>query len=444
MKRNKTAVLAFLFLLFSLLPAAHCGAGFPTVERIVLPNKLVLLVFQDHSIPAVTLELLVGAGSWLDPPNAKGLANLTNRSLLLGSRYFSYDEINSRLDFIGANLDVDCRKDLATLSMQMLKKDLDNGLGLFVDLLVGPTFPQSDVTREKEDILGKLRSQEDDPLEVANRAFEKALFMNSPYASPVEGSETSLREIGTDDLARFYSSYYRPNNAILVIGGDITPAEVQSRIVPRLLQWQPAEIPAMHFQPEFAEGATTVKIDKPVSQASIIIGGPAVERADKDYYAFAVMSQILGSGNLSSRLMAEIRVNKGLAYSVESFLFARKHAGSFKVVLQTKDSSAKEAIDLALKEMDRMKREPVSESELENAKNFLIGNFPISHGGTQQNYAKFISLVEYYGLGSDYPDKYPSLINAVTGQDILRVAGKYLKPENVIVIVGDLKQARFQ
>jgi zinc protease len=124
---------------------------------------------------------------------------------------------------------------------------------------------------------------------------------------------------------------------------------------------------------------------------------------------------------------------------------ARKYAGSFSVTIQTKDSSAKDAIDLANKELERMQREPVSETELEGAKKFLIGNFPLKYSGTQEDFTKFAAQIEFYGLGMDYPEKYPSLIGAVTARDILRVAKEYLKPDkNILVVVGDLEKAQMQ
>jgi zinc protease len=210
-----------------------------------------------------------------------------------------------------------------------------------------------------------------------------------------------------------------------------------------LSKWQAGEVAEPSLRKEFAEGALTVAIDKPVSQATIIIGCPAMERASEDYYPFQVMNQILGSGDLSSRLMTEIRIKKGLAYVAESYLAARKQLGSFRVIIQTKDASAKESIALARKELERLQREPVSEAELEGAKKFLIGNFPLKYSG-QQDFAKFLAQIEFYGLGSDYPERYADLINGVTADDILRVAKKYLKPENVFVIVADLKKAQIQ
>ncbi len=435
-------LVAAALLIFSMvLPVGLCSA-MPPVERSVLENKLTVLVFEDHSIPAVTLELLVAAGSWQDPQGQNGVANLTAKSLLLGTRQLTFDQINDRLDFLGASLDADCTKDFANLTMQVLKKDLDAGFGLFMDVLTDPTFPDSDVASERDNIIGKLRSLEDQPMEVANRAFEKALFLDSPYSFPVEGTEKSLSGIDREALMKFYSAFYRPNNSILVVGGDITAEEVTNRLLPRLLDWKPADTPQIKLVPAFAGGHITVAVDKPVTQATIIIGFPGIERANKDYYALSVMNHILGSGELNSRLAAEIRVKAGLAYAVQSVVAARKYAGSLRIIIQTKNTTARDAISMAVSEMERIQREPVSEAELQEARKFLIGNFPLRYGSTQQEYAKFRAQIEFFGLGMDYPEKYSSIINSITAEDVLRVARQYLKPrDHVLTVVADLEKA---
>jgi zinc protease len=442
MNRKKTCIVFILVLIAPLLTGAYC-LGMPKAQEIELPNHLKLLVFEEHSIPIVTMELLVSAGSVRDPQDMEGLAHLTVNSVLLGTRFLSFDDVNNRVDFIGGNLYADCFKDSAMVGLQVLKKDLEKGIGLFTEIVVHPSFPKADVDGQKDDIIGALRAKEDEPLEVASLAFDKALFAGTPYAGPVEGTEKSVATLTIEDISKFYTAYYRPNNSVLVVGGDITLEEVKTLMVPALSEWQAGEVPEPSFRKEFAEGAVTVAIDKPVSQATIIIGCPAMERASEDYYPSQVMNQILGSGDLSSRLMAEIRIKKGLAYGVESYLAARKQLGSFRIIIQTKDASAKEATALARNELERLQREPVSEVELQGAKSFLIGNFPLKYSA-QQDFARFLAQIEFYGLGSDYPERYSKLINEVTADDILRVANKYLKPENVLVIVADLKKAQIE
>jgi zinc protease len=201
------------------------------------------------------------------------------------------------------------------------------------------------------------------------------------------------------------------------------------------------EIPTLPFIVEFEKAQKTVKIDRPITQANVILGNAGVTRENPDFYALTVMNYILGGGGFASRLTEVIRNKRGLAYSVASFFDPGKYPGSFQVVLQTKNSSAKEVISLSLQQMERMQKELVSDKELEGAKKYLIGSFPMRFD-TQSKLASFLTQVEYYGLGLDYPEKYPSLIRSVTREEVLRVAKKYLHPqEYVLVIVANLQEA---
>jgi zinc protease len=432
------AALLGLFVAFFSGPFCAPLHAMPPVERTVLPNGLVLLAFEEHSLPVVTLELMVNAGSWRDPHGMEGLANLTVKSLLLGAGALSSKDFNGRLDFIGAEIETGCEKDYATIRMRMLKKDLDAGFGLFMDLITEASFPEEEVRKEIGKVEAAIESLEDQPGELAKNAFDQALFLDSPYAHQTEGTRESAGKISTDAIRRFYTAFYRPNNAILAFGGDVSADEVRAKIVPRLAQWARADIPEAPFAAKFADGKAEVKIRKKISQANIVIGGPGIARANPDYYALSVLNYIFGSGDLSSRLMIEIREKRGLAYSVESAVVARKHPGAFQVELQTKNATAQEAVALVIEEMRRIQKEPVSEAELKNAKLYLIGSFPQRYS-TQQRLASFLAQVENFGLGLDYPAKYPSLIGSITAQDVQRTATRYLKPDgSVLVVVGDV------
>jgi zinc protease len=413
----------------------------PPVQRMVLPNQLVLLLSEDHSLPFVTMKLLVDSGSRKDPSGKEGLAYLVARGLLLGTSKRTVLAINEELDFMGASLDTSCGRDYATLNLQVLKKDLDKGLDLFLESLTQPTFPEEEVRREVEKALAAIQAAEDRPEEVAEKTFQRDLFLSSPYAHPVEGTKESLPQITREAMVQFYQAYYHPNDSILTVVGDITLEELKTKLFPRLIHWPVGAIPEAPFKTEFSRGPTTVKIDRAITQANIILGQAGVSRENPDFYALAVMNYILGGGGFSSRLMEEIRNKRGLAYSVASFLDSGKYPGSFQIVLQTKNATARESISLSLKQMERIRQEMVAESELEGAKKYLIGSFPMRFD-TQGKLANFLGQVEYYGLGLNYPEKYPSLIRAVSRGEILRVARVYLHPENyILVVVANLKEA---
>jgi zinc protease len=429
-----------IFLLVFLCLQANAVSAMPPVQRTVLPNGLVLLVCEERSLPFLTFQLLINSGSWRDPQGEEGLSYLTARGLLLGTSKRKVTTIHEELDFMGASLSSSSGRDYATLHFQILKKELGKGWNLFMEVLTQPTFPEEEIKREVEKTLAAIQAAEDQPDEVAEKEFQKTLFLSSPYAHPVEGTKESLPRITQEAIVRFYRSYYHPNNAILTIVGDISAEEVKTKLLPSLSKWPMAEIPKIPFKPSFAKESKTVKIERGITQANIIIGHAGVSRDNPDYYALTVMNYILGGGGFYSRLVEEIRNKRGLAYSVASFFDAGKHPGSFQIALQTKNSSAREAIALSLQGMERIRKELISEKELEGAKKYLIGSFPMRLN-TQGKLTSFLTQVEYHGLGLDYPEKYPSLIRSITREEVLRVAKKYLHPKNIIlVVVGNLKE----
>ncbi len=434
--RLVTFVMAFL-----LFVGHQTLLAMPEVERIVLPNQLVLLVSEDHSLPLVTMRLLADAGSRRDPRGKEGLAHITAEGLLLGTSTRSVTVFDETLDFMGASLHASASRDVAALDLRVLEKDLVKGFDLFLEALTEPTFPEKEIRRQVEKTLAAIQSQEERPGKIASKAFTKVLFLGNPYGHPVEGTRESLPHITRDMVVQFHQDFFNPNNAILAIVGDVTVERVKADLVPRLSQWSLAQIPEQEFMPRFTQWPMTVTIDRNVTQANIILGHIGIDRANPDYYPLTVMNHILGGGGLGSRLMEKIRVKRGLAYSVVSYFDAGKYPGAFQVILQTKNSSAQEAISILRAEFRTIQRDPVSPKELERAKKYLIGSFPFRLD-TQSKLARFLTQVEYHGLGLDYPEKYASTIHAVTRKDVLRVAQTYLYPKDaILVVVANLKEA---
>ena len=435
---------AAVFFLAALALTERTLPAMPPVQRQTLANQMVLLTSADHSLPFVTLQLLIDAGSRRDPAGEEGAAYLTAKGLLLGTAGRGEKEINEELDFMGASLNASPGRDYTTLNLRVLKKDLEKGLDLFLEILTRPSFPREGVKREVQKTLAAIQAAEDQPDNVAEKAFQENLFLNGPYRHPVEGTKKSLPSMTRETLDRFYRKHYLPNQSILAVAGDITPEEVKALILPRLEKWPRGEVSGGPARNVFAKGPKTVKIDRMLAQASIILGHAGVSRDNPDFYALTVMNYILGGGGFSSRLMEEIRNKKGLAYSVYSFFDAGKLPGSFQVALQTKNVSAREAIAIVREEMKRIQKEPVSEKEVEGARRYLIGSFPMRMD-TQGKLVNFLLQVEYHGLGLDYAEKYSRLIQAVTREEVQRVARKYLQPENcILVVVANQRMAEIE
>ena len=413
----------------------------PPVQRMQLSNGLTVLISEEHSLPFVTIQLLLNAGSSKDPHGEEGLSRITAQTILLGTARMTALEISKELDFIGASLNTSSGRDYTILSLRVLKKDIAKGLKFFMETLTQPVFPEEEINREIEKTLGAIQSIEENPGAFAEKEFRNALYMDSPYGHPVEGTKESLSGITRDKVLRFYKTYYHITGAILAVVGDITPDEARIGLLSGLEKLPATKTVDAPFNIKPMEGSKNIGLNRSISQASIILGHLGVSRDNPDFYTLTVMNYILGGGGFASRLTREVRSKRGLAYSIDSFFDASKHPGSFQVMLQTKNASAKEAISLTIKEMERIRNEPVAEDELEAAKNYLIGSFPLRLD-SQSKLAGFLLQSEYYGLGLDYHLKYPSLIGSVTRDKVLRAAKTYLHPDRcILVVVGNLKEA---
>ena len=407
-------------------------------KRIVLKNGMVLLLAEKHEIPMVTVSMAIKAGSVAEPAEKPGLASLTASLLTQGTARRTANQISREIDFIGGSLSVSGGDDYASAGLRVLKKDLRTGLDLLADVLLHPAFDQKEIDRKVKETLAAIRQSKDEPEVIAGEAFTKAVFGSHPYGKTNDDVEAYLPKLVRQDVVDFYSRRYGPNDAIIAVVGDVTEKEIVPLLNEYFKGWEPAEKAAPSHSAPPAIGAVVVKkLDKKITQANIAMGHLGISRENPDYYAVMIMNYILGGGGFSSRLMDNIRDNRGLAYDVHSSFSAQKEPGSFRVWVQTKSESANQAIEEIFKELNRIRTEPVTEKELADAKAYLTGSFPLRMD-TSAKIAGMMTSMEIYNLGLDYPQMYPRLINAVTREDLLRVAKKYLDPEKIVVVVlGD-------
>ncbi len=442
MRTHRWARAGLLTLLVLVLaPAAGWAAA--GVERAELPNGIRLLVAERRSLPVVAVEVSMDAGSRYEPGDKAGLANLTADLLTRGAGSRAGPQIDETLDFVGASLGASASGDAASVSLRVLRKDLDLGLDLLADVLLRPTFPEAELDRKRTELLGVIQKRQDDPGTVAGEAFAQLVFGPHPYSRPVIGTAATLPAITRADVQAFHGRFYRPESTILAVAGDISMAEARAALERRLGSWARGTAgppPPRPAAPPVA--ARTVKTtQKALTQANVALGHLGIARNNPDYYAIQVMNFILGAGGFGSRLTDVIRDKNGWAYDVSSSFSGGLEPGAFSVRFQTKNETTMPAVQAALAEIRRMREVPVTARELDDAKAYLTGSFPLR----MDTLSKMVSLmvgIELYGLGLDYLERYPQLINAVTAADVQRVAQKYLDPERfVLVVVGDLPKA---
>lgn len=435
MMKNIAAITAVLILF---LCSSAVSAAIRKPERIITKNGMTVLLLERKALPFITVSVSIRAGSVFDPEGLSGLGNITADLLTEGTKSRSAKEISEEIDFIGGSLGSTGGIDYASASLKVLSKDSDKGFDLLSDILTNPAFAEKEIERARSQIRSGIISKEDDPSTVTAEAFNKILFGSHPYALPADGSLESIDKIVRDDITGFYEKYYHPNNIIMAVVGDISKRELKKLLKRHFSSWKKQDI--SYPESPKAERLDNKRIeimDKDISQANVQLGHLGIKRENPDFYAAYVMNYILGGGGFVSRLMTEIRDNRGLVYSVYSYFNPLKDPGPFKVGLQTKNGSAKEAIKESLSQIRAIKEKGVSEKELRDAKDYLIGSFPLKFT-TNSKIASYLTYMEIYNLGLDYLDRFPKIIEALTVDDINKAARKLLDPENyLLVIVGN-------
>lgn len=408
------------------------------IRRVTLENGLTLLIVERHAHPTVSVQCWLPSGAAHDPSGRSGLANFTAMMLKEGTKSRSSDEIAEAVDFIGASLGAGADLDGTTVSLSVLSQDLGQGIDLLADVVRRPVFPEKDLERVRGLIWSALQAEKDQPGSVADRAFRRLVYGDHPYARQAEGDEAGVPKIARKDLEEFYAAHYGPSSAVIAVVGDVRAEDLIAQIEERFADWKGGPMAArLPEVPAATDGVRLCLIDKPLTQASLILGHLGIPRKHPDFFAVRLMNDILGGGALVSRLSENIRESKGLAYDISSSFDAPLHAGTFRVSMQTKCESTNESLRSILQELRLMRDGGVTEQELLDSKSFFTGVFPLTQ---EQNsgVAGQLLTIEMHDLGLDYFERYPERVLAVTREEVQRAAREYLRPERVqVVVVGD-------
>ena len=416
--------------------------NFPKVERFVTTNGIRVYFKEDRELPLVSITAVMGGGTLEDPDDKVGLGDLFGVVLRSGGAgAHSADELDELLETMGADLEVETDTYATSLSLSVRASDLEKGLTVLNDLLRSPRFDKQrlELARKKE--IEKIRRRNDFPRTIAHRSLGRWLYQGHPLGR--ESTISSIKKVTREDLLAFHRRCFLPNNMWLAVSGDLGRGDLQNLLTKVFGNWPGVEMKAAQI-PQLPEKPEPVLLltRKDLPQTNILIGARGIEKSDPDLAAVQVMNFILGGGGFNSRLMREIRSNRGLAYSIYSyFQVGRRLPGLFLIGGETKGESTFEVVNLVREIMNRMRTTEVTEEELRLAKESLVNSFVFAFTDSHSVVTRELRL-DFYHYPEGYLETYRDRIASVTAADVLAVAKRHLDPaELTVVLVGD--ESRF-
>ena len=412
----------------------------PDAERLVLDNGMVVYLLEDHELPLITVNATLRTGSWLDPADKVGLAGMTGAVMRTGgSAQMSPEEIDEELEQLAATISISMAKESGSASLDVLKKDLKRGLQIFADLLRRPAFEQSRVDLAKLQALEGIRRRQDSPGSIVGREFAKLLYGGS-HPSARETTVRSIDSITREDLVAFHQRTVHPNGIILGVTGDFEKGQMTTLLREVFGDWTKGTVPDVTIPavPESDFRASAVRfINKDTSQTHLRVGHLTIKETDPDYVAVAIANDILGGSSFRSRLFNDVRTKRGLAYSVGSGLRASVYdQGVWLMRAETKLVSTQEVVSRFVANMERMRNEPVSDLELEEAKEAYVNSFVFSFTSASSIVSRLMDL-EYDGLPKDWLQQIRDKVMKLTKEDIQRAAKAHFNPDRLrILAVG--------
>jgi zinc protease len=418
-------------------PLAARPVTFPPYEMQTLPNGLRVIAVSHHEQPVVSIRLLIGAGSALDPKGKTGLAHLTAALLDQGTTTMSANELNDAVDFIGGGTNAGAGTDLSFVNMLVMKDSFDHGLKMLSDMARHPAFAPEEIARQRQQLVSSLQVSFEDPDFIANAVFDRLVYGFHPYGLPQSGTPETLASISRDDLMAFHQKYFVPNNGILAIVGDISAEDAFAAVRRVFGDWERRDVSAPVYIDPPTPTRRVVIVNKPDSvQTEVRVGNIGIPRNHPDYMAVNLAIRILG-GEGSNRLHQVLRTARGLTYGAQANFDTFKESGDFEAETNTRTAATGEVLRLIVDEFWRLQSERVSERELSDAKAYLTGSFPLTIE-TPDAIATQIVNVLFYGLPVGELQTFRERVNVVTVADIQRVAKLYLKPDRLsVVLVGN-------
>jgi predicted Zn-dependent peptidase len=416
----------------------------PKAEETTLPNGLRVILLPSHKVPTFTMQIVILSGGMSDAADYHGLASFTAALLREGTTTRKSKDIAEQTDTIGSGITAGAGLSslTSTVTASGLVETLDQSLDIFADVVRNPTFPKDEVEKYKARTLPQQQFLKSNPQFLAADQLSRALYGDHPASLTVPPID-SIKRMSSEDLAKFHATYYRPNNAILAIVGDVTMKDLLPKIKRAFGDWQKGDVPATTIPAAPAPAnARIFLIDRPGSVQTVLqLGSLSIERTDADYFAVLMANRILGGGP-AARLFLNLREDKGYTYGAYSSVGSSKYRGAWIATSDVRTDVTDGAMHEFMYELKRLRDETVGSDELDNAKRSIIGGFALSLEQPQALLQNIITQ-KIYDLPADYWDTYPQRISAITAADIQRVAQKYIDLDHLqIVAVGDASKTQ--
>jgi predicted Zn-dependent peptidase len=412
----------------------------PEPDRVVLENGMVVYLLEDHELPLISMTATMRTGSWLDPDDKIGLASLTGSIMRTGGGGgLSSEQVDEELEQFAGDVSISIGRQSGSASLDVLSKDLKRGLQIIAGLIRTPAFEPARVELAKLQAIEGIRRRQDNPGSIVGREFVKLLY-GADHPTARESSIESITRITRDDLVTFHRKTIHPNGMMLGVTGDFDKSAMLALLREVFGEWKKGEVPVLTIAdvPQSPTAKPVVRfVNKETSQTHLRLGHLSIKENDPDYVALAIANDILGGSSFRSRLFNDVRTKRGLAYSVGSRLNTGVHdQGVWLMRAETKLPSTQEVITRFIANMERMRTELVTDSELAEAKEAYVNSFVFSFASSSAIVGRLVEL-EYDGLPKDFLQQLRARVVALTKDEILAAAKKHFNPERLtIVAVG--------
>ncbi len=405
------------------------------IKEVTSPGGINAWVVEEPSIPFIGLEIRFRGSASLDLPGKRGATNLMAGLLEEGSGDMTAQEFQAAREALAARFSYRAYDDTLSISARFLTENRDEALGLLRQSLVSPSFDQDALDRVRAQVITGIGSDAKDPNEIANAAFDAAAFGDHPYGSSLSGTVETVSALTRDDMFDAHRNALTRDQLFVAVVGDVRADEVGDMLDALLIDL-PATGPDLPPDVDFGlDGGVTV-IDFNTPQSVALFGHAGIKRDDDDFFAAYIMNRVLGAGGFESRLMQEVREKRGLTYGIRTFLVPKFHAEMVLGSVASSNDTIAEAIEVTRNEWARMANEGMTAEELATAKTFLTGEYPLRFDGNSE-IAKIMVGMQMIGLSPDYVVNRNDYIEAVTLEDVNRVAAELLQPDDLhFVVVG--------